>query len=60
MVSHLHTGKPAPAEYLELVLCRDIYHCDYLTLLAQPLDKVFAHLICHTEEQKYIADKYKK
>lgn len=26
-MSHLWAGAPLPVEYLQLVLCRDIYHC---------------------------------
>lgn len=27
MAAHLWTKKPPPWEYVELVLCRDVYHC---------------------------------
>jgi hypothetical protein len=27
MTAHLAAGWPMPPEYLELVLCRDVYHC---------------------------------
>ena len=33
-------------EYLSLVLCRDVYHCDPLTLKRQPLKDVMTHLTC--------------
>jgi hypothetical protein len=26
-MAHIYTKAPAPAEYIELVLCRDVYHC---------------------------------
>ena len=26
-MAHLWAGAPAPVEYLQLVLCRDVYHC---------------------------------
>lgn len=26
-MAHLWTQSPAPLEYIELILCRDVYHC---------------------------------
>ena len=26
-LAHLWTQSPAPLEYIELILCRDVYHC---------------------------------
>jgi len=26
-LAHLWTSSPAPLEYIELILCRDVYHC---------------------------------
>ena len=27
MLAHLWTDEPAPLEYIELMMCRDVYHC---------------------------------
>lgn len=27
MLAHLWTQEPAPLEYIELQMCRDVYHC---------------------------------
>lgn len=32
MWAHLWTKGPCPPEYLELILCRDVYHCTPDTL----------------------------
>ena len=26
-MAHLWTEEPAPLEYIELMMCRDVYHC---------------------------------
>lgn len=52
ILAHLATGKPAPREYVELVLCRDVYHCTPLELAQIPLETVEAHLICIAAETK--------
>lgn len=49
---HLTFDKPAPPEYLELMLCR-LYHCTPVELEEIPIETILAHLICITEEQKY-------
>lgn len=59
MQTHLYTGGPAPPEYVEMKLCRDIYHCTPIELEEVPLPKVIAHLICYNEEQKWLTDKYR-
>ena len=43
-------GGDAPYEYLELTLCRDVYHCTPQELAEVPLDKVLAHLACMSVE----------
>jgi hypothetical protein len=52
MLAHLATGHPAPREYLELVLCRDVYHCTPLELAKIPVETVEAHLVCIAAENK--------
>ena len=59
-MAHLYTDAPAPAEYIELILCRDLYHCDPLRLPEIPLEKIIAHLICRAEEAKWLNDKHRK
>jgi hypothetical protein len=49
-VTHLWTGGRVPAEYLELILCRDVYHCPPDQLPA--LSKIMRHLVCMEAEQQ--------
>lgn len=35
---------PAPWAYVELILCRDVYHCTPVDLAGIPADTVIAHL----------------
>lgn len=45
MVEALHTGgRAVPWEYVELVLCRDVYHCSPGELDEQDPVRVFRHL----------------
>jgi len=39
------SGRP-PAEYLTLILCRDVYHCTPVVLRTVPLADVLPHLEC--------------
>ena len=41
----LKTGQP-PAEYVSLVLCRDVYHCTPVALREVPLVDILPHLTC--------------
>lgn len=50
MRTHLDTGDTIPPEYLELVMCRDVYHCTPDNLPA--MSKMLAHLTCMEEESK--------
>ncbi len=50
MTDHLQTGGRMPAEYLDLYLWRDVYHCDPRTI--DPL-RVLAHLKVLEMEGKY-------
>ena len=43
MLEHLWTSGPMPLEYLELVLCRDVYHCPPAQL--PPWHRIKKHLI---------------
>ena len=42
--AHLWAGGPAPWEYLELTLCRDVYHCTPMELERIPAGTVMKHL----------------
>jgi hypothetical protein len=50
---HLHTGEPAPPEYIRLVLCRDIYHCTPTELRTVPLRDVLETLATLGAETAY-------
>lgn len=39
------TKGPQPPEMLELILCRDVYHCTPRELAEQDLDTVLDHLL---------------
>ena len=53
VVTHLTLGdRPMPIEYLELILCRDVYHCTPNELDAQDMERVGAHLVCLRAEAK--------
>jgi len=52
VLAHLWTGAPAPLEYIELILCRDVYHCTPSELEKQYADVVNAHLVCLAAEAK--------
>lgn len=41
-----------PAEYVDLVLCRDVYHCAPSVLDAQDWERIATHLICLEVEGK--------
>jgi hypothetical protein len=59
MWQHLWTRGPQPAEYLELILCRDIYHCAPPVLATIPLRTVAAHLTCLRVERAVQARRQK-
>lgn len=46
-----HSGPPPP-EYLEYVLCREVYHCLPSQLRAEPLENVLPHLIAMSVESR--------
>ena len=41
-----------PAEYMDLMLCRDVYHCTPTELDGQDWARVAEHLICLDVEAK--------
>lgn len=44
MINHLWVGADPPWEYVELVLCRDVYHCRPSELDVEDWDRVQGHL----------------
>ena len=50
MLSHLWAGAPAPIEYVRLVLCRDVYHCDPIRLAEIPLNIVLEDTVSLSAE----------
>lgn len=50
MIEHLFTAGPAPIEYIELLLCRDVYHCTPDQL--PDWDTINRHLLMMSWERK--------
>lgn len=46
MIRSLWLRQPPPPEYLELLLCRDVYHCTPVELATIPLQTILTHLAC--------------
>jgi hypothetical protein len=46
LTAHLWTKGEPPPEYIELILCRDVYHCRPNDLDDVPLETVLDHLTC--------------
>lgn len=46
MLRSLWLRQPPPPEYLELLLCRDVYHCTPAELATIPLRTIMTHLAC--------------
>ena len=53
MQVHLETDGPIPSEYLELVLCRDVYHCPPDVLDRQDASRVLTHILCASMEAEH-------
>lgn len=51
-MAHLHVGKDAPPEYVEFILCRDVYHCTPQALREIPIADVMTALTCLKAEGK--------
>jgi hypothetical protein len=49
-----------PLEYLELFLCRDVYHCTPVELSKVPLPKILTHLTVLDIEAKMQKEKAKQ
>jgi hypothetical protein len=52
MLAYLKTDGPMPGEYLELMLCRDVYHCTPMELANVPLTTIMRHLTCLRQEAR--------
>ena len=50
VIEHLMFKGAPPPEYVELVLCRDVYHCTPDELGAIDLDTVIRHQVCMAAE----------
>lgn len=57
LTAHLWVGgQPLPPEYLNLILCRDVYHCRPSELRQERLTDVLPHLTClHVENRVHSA-----
>lgn len=53
MTFHLKGIGAPPLEYVELILCRDVYHCRPSELEDEDLFTVLKHLACLEGEAKY-------
>ena len=53
MITALWTNGPAPAEYTELYLCRDVFYCTPSQLRAEAAEDVLAALAC-LEAEHYV------
>jgi hypothetical protein len=53
VITALWTQGPAPVEYTELVLCRDVFHCTPSALRAEDADDILAALAC-LEAENYV------
>lgn len=52
MAAHLWTDYPPPLPYVQLVLCRDVYHCTPEDLERIPWNVIQEHLVCLEMEAK--------
>lgn len=52
MAVHLWTDGPPPLPYIQLVLCRDVYHCTPRELARIPWEVIQEHMICLDMEAK--------
>lgn len=53
LTSYLHTGSGKPPwEYVELILCRDIYSCTPSELDEQDWQRVLGHMLALSIENK--------
>lgn len=60
MWAHLWTKGPQPWAYMELILCRDVYHCTPAELAQVPLATILDHLACMDVEAKVKQRRAKK
>jgi hypothetical protein len=57
MAAHLWARHPPPMEYIELLFCRDIYHCTPSELRKERLADILLHLSLiesETYRKKYL------
>ncbi len=53
MLAHLWADAPAPFEYIELILKRDVYHCTTSQLRAENFRDVLTDLKCMEVEAEF-------
>ena len=53
MITALWTNGPPPPEYVDLMLCRDVFHCPPSALKAEAAEDIFAALAC-LEAENYV------
>ncbi len=60
MTEHLWTGQPPPWEYIELILCRDVYHCTPSQLREEDFSDIMATLAMLSAENQVREARNKK
>ena len=55
VIAALWTNGPPPPEYVDLMLCRDVFHCTPSALKAEAADDIFAALAC-LEAENYVRE----
>jgi hypothetical protein len=56
VIAALWTDGPPPVEYVELVLCRDVFHCTPSALQAEAAEDIMAALAC-LEAERYVRER---
>jgi len=59
VVTALWTKGPAPQEYTDLVLCRDVFHCTPSELRAEAAEDIMAALAC-IEAENYVREQQER
>jgi hypothetical protein len=59
VVTALWTKGPAPQEYTNLVLCRDVFHCTPSQLQAEAAEDILAALAC-IEAENYVREQQER
>jgi len=54
VADHIWTKRPPPWEYIEMILCRDVYHCRPSELRQEAYEDIILHLACLGMEREVI------